>query len=50
VRRRFDIPWTRKDQAALNALELAVKTAWPALPTWARLGPEAASGYKREAS
>ena len=46
VRRRFDIPWSRADQAALSALELTVKTAWPALPTWARLGPEAAKGYR----
>jgi uncharacterized protein (DUF2236 family) len=47
VRRRFGIPWSSRDQAALDALELAVRTSWPLVPFSRRWQPRALAGWQR---
>ncbi len=47
VRARFDIPWTRADQAQLDALELAVRKAWRFVPFSLRWQPRAQLGWQR---
>lgn len=47
VRERFDIPWTRRDQAELDLLEATVRRTWGALPPTARWQPRALEGWRR---
>lgn len=47
VRERFDIRWTRRDQAELDLIEVAVRRAWGALPPTARWQPRALEGWRR---
>lgn len=47
VRERFDIPWSRRDQRELDALELAVAHGWRFLPATARWQPRALDGWRR---
>jgi uncharacterized protein (DUF2236 family) len=47
VRQRFGIPWSRRDQVALDALELGVQRAWPLVPFSRRWQPRALAGWQR---
>ena len=47
VRERFDIPWSRADQLELDAIELAVRKAWPLVPDRLRWHPRAGAGWRR---
>lgn len=47
VRKRFGIPWGLQDQFGLEALETAVKTAWPLVPFSMRWQPRALEGWER---
>jgi uncharacterized protein (DUF2236 family) len=47
VRERFAIPWSRADQRQLDAIELAVRKAWPLLPFRYRWQPRALEGWRR---
>jgi uncharacterized protein (DUF2236 family) len=50
VRERFDIPWTRRDQAALDVIELTVRHTWRFMPWAWRWQPQARMAWQREAS
>ena len=47
VRERFGIPWSRRDQMELDALELAVRQAWRFVPFPLRWHPRALAGWRR---
>jgi uncharacterized protein (DUF2236 family) len=47
VRERFDLPWSRADQAQLDALELAVRKTWRFVPFSTRWQPRALEAWKR---
>lgn len=47
VRARFDIPWTRRDAAALLLLERLVRAGWRLLPASIRWQPRALAGWQR---
>jgi uncharacterized protein (DUF2236 family) len=47
VRERFGIPWSRRDQLELDAMELAVSRVWPFLPATSRWQPRALEGWRR---
>jgi uncharacterized protein (DUF2236 family) len=47
VRERFDIPWSRRDQAELDVLEATVSRTWRLLPASARWQPRALDGWRR---
>jgi uncharacterized protein (DUF2236 family) len=47
VRERFDIPWSRADQAQLDVLELAVRKGWRVVPTSQRWQPRALEAWRR---
>ena len=47
VRRRFDLPWSAADQAALDAIEFAVRCGWPLVPPSQRWQPRALAGWHR---
>jgi uncharacterized protein (DUF2236 family) len=49
VRERFDIPWTRRDQAELDVIEGIVARTWCLLPPAARWQPRALAGWRRAA-
>jgi uncharacterized protein (DUF2236 family) len=48
VRRRFDIPWTRRDQFELRVIERTIASTWSFLPPTARWQPRALDGWRRE--
>ncbi|BBX18799.1 hypothetical protein CRI77_01450 [Mycolicibacterium duvalii] len=48
VRERFDIRWTRADEAAYRAIRATVRTAWPAVPAAFKWYPQARKGWLRE--
>jgi uncharacterized protein (DUF2236 family) len=47
VRRRFDIPWSRRDARELALLEAAVRAGWQLLPASVRWQPRALDGWRR---
>jgi uncharacterized protein (DUF2236 family) len=47
VRERFGIEWSSVDAVALDGLELAVRNAWPIVPTTVRWQPRALEGWQR---
>lgn len=47
VRERFDIPWSRRDQLELDAIELAIKNSWFLVPESVRWQPAALAGWRR---
>jgi uncharacterized protein (DUF2236 family) len=47
VRDRFGIQWSRRDQVALDALEIAVARTWPLVPFKLRWQPRALAGWQR---
>jgi uncharacterized protein (DUF2236 family) len=47
VRERFDIPWSRADQAQLDVLELAVRKGWRLVPFSQRWQPRAQDAWRR---
>ena len=47
VRQRFDIPWSRRDQLQLDALELAVRKTWRFVPFSVRWQPRAQDAWRR---
>lgn len=47
VRERFGIPWHRRDQMELDALELAVQRGWWLVPPTVRWHPRARDGWRR---
>jgi uncharacterized protein (DUF2236 family) len=49
VRERFSIPWTKRDQLELDALERAVRRGWRFVPESLRWHPTARAGWRRAA-
>ena len=47
VRERFEIEWSSMDAVALDAVELAVRNAWPFVPATMRWQPRALEGWRR---
>lgn len=47
VRERFDIPWNRRDQIELAAIERSVARTWRFLPATSRWQPRALEGWRR---
>lgn len=47
VRERFGIPWSRRDQLELDALEAAVRRGWRFVPFSVRWQPRARAGWHR---
>ena len=47
LRERFDIPWSKADQAQLEVLELAVRKGWRFLPASQRWQPRAQEAWRR---
>jgi uncharacterized protein (DUF2236 family) len=47
VRERFGIPWTRRDQLELDAIQVLVAQAWRLVPFPLRWQPRALDGWRR---
>jgi uncharacterized protein (DUF2236 family) len=47
VRDRFRIPWSGRDQGALEALQVVVRRTWPLVPFNWRWQPRALAGWQR---